>query len=358
MSNLGVVQIIDSLETGGAEVLAVNIANGLNEIGLNSHICATRKEGKLIENINNKANYIFLDRKKTVDIKALMKLKRYVNMNNISVIHAHATSIFMAFCIKVINPKLKVIWHDHYGKSENLNYRSSIFLKLFSFFTHSIISVNVKLKDWSEKKLYCKNVFFVNNFASFNLVKEKTKLNGENGKRIIHLAAFRNQKNHQFLIEAFAKLNKDKPDWTLHLVGRLGNDLYTQKNLALIKELNLEKHIFVYDAKMDIKNILLQSDIGVLSSSSEGLPLALLEYGLAKLPVVCTNVGQCSDVVIDKKTGYLIESNNMNQLVDKLELLIESETDRIKFGQNNEINIKKNYSIGPFLKKIIKIYNS
>ena len=47
----------------------------------------------------------------------------------------------------------------------------------------------------------------------------------------------------------------------------------------------------------DIKYILNQSDIGVLSSKSEGLPIALLEYGLASLPVLATDVGECKNVI-------------------------------------------------------------
>ena len=46
-----VLQLIDSLQVGGAEVLAVNIANALSKQGLVSHLCATRTEGPLKENI-------------------------------------------------------------------------------------------------------------------------------------------------------------------------------------------------------------------------------------------------------------------------------------------------------------------
>ena len=52
MSKIGVIQVIDSLDAGGAEVLAVNIANALLEKGMNSHLCVTRKEGVLKTNID------------------------------------------------------------------------------------------------------------------------------------------------------------------------------------------------------------------------------------------------------------------------------------------------------------------
>ena len=65
-----VLQLIDSLQVGGAEVLAVNIANTLSKQRIVSHLCATRKEGPLKENIEPAVGYLFLERKKTVDIKS------------------------------------------------------------------------------------------------------------------------------------------------------------------------------------------------------------------------------------------------------------------------------------------------
>ena len=121
MNKAGVIQIIDSLNTGGAEVLAVNIANGLYKKGINSHLCTTRKEGLLLNNIYEGVGYLFLNKKKVFDFNAIIKLKNYLTKNNIKIIHAHSTSVFFAFFIKIISPGIKIIWHDHYGKSEELD---------------------------------------------------------------------------------------------------------------------------------------------------------------------------------------------------------------------------------------------
>ena len=64
MNKQSVIQLIDSLNVGGAEVLAVNIANGLSEQEIDSHLCATRSEGILKKNINSDVGYVFLNRKK------------------------------------------------------------------------------------------------------------------------------------------------------------------------------------------------------------------------------------------------------------------------------------------------------
>ena len=84
----------------------------------------------------------------------------------------------------------------------------------------------------------------------------------------------------------------------------------------------MDNHVFVYGSCSDVHHILRQSTIGVLSSKSQGLPLSLLEYGLAKLPVVVTNVGDCNKVISNKDEGLLVESENDIVLAEALINLI------------------------------------
>lgn len=357
---IGVLQLIDSLNTGGAEVLSVNIANALAKVeGYSSYLCATRKEGSLKENINHSVKYLFLERKKTLDVKAILKLKSFVKNNSISIIHAHSTSIILAFFLKLLFFKVKIIWHDHYGNSQFLNKRKSFHIKIISLFINSIISVNEVLQDWAIKKLYCKDVFFINNFPFFHSVNEITILKGKEGKRIVHLAAFREQKDHFNLIKSFhLLLQKDcSKEWTLHLVGKKNNTEYTKEVFKLIKNLKLENTVFAYGSCLDIKHVLKQSSIGVLSSKSEGLPIALLEYGLAKLPVVVTSVGQCANVIDNKINGYVVSPNDTIEFSEKLENLISSKEKREKIGLALHEKVNSQYSQENFLKQLLKIYN-
>tara|TARA_R110002049_G_scaffold25354_9_gene89208 strand:+ start:246 stop:1322 length:1077 start_codon:yes stop_codon:yes gene_type:complete len=356
MNNLGVIQVIDTLETGGAEVLAVNITNGLIEENVNSHICATRKEGPLLNNLKDKSNYIFLNRKKIIDFKALVIFKKYLKKNNISIIHAHATSYFFVFLIKLISPKTKVIWHNHYGNNLSLKGFKLLILKISTYFFRSIINVNKELNLWAIKKLCSKNVFYLMNFAFLGNKEKLTTLKGQQDKRIVHLASFRPEKDHENLIMAFSHFVKNNKDWTLHLVGRIDKNEYSKKNMKLIKALGLEKHIFVYGTCFDIHNILSQASIGVLSSKSEGLPIAMLEYGLASIPTIVTDVGECSNVIKNNISGIVVKPNNYLELSEGFKILANSEEKRKKFSEAFNINVEKNYSKESFFKELINIY--
>ena len=70
-----VVQIIDSLEIGGAERMAVNYANVLAEKISFSGLITTRKEGQLKSQIDSKVSCLFLRKKKTIDFKAIFRIR-------------------------------------------------------------------------------------------------------------------------------------------------------------------------------------------------------------------------------------------------------------------------------------------
>ncbi|WKD86512.1 Putative glycosyltransferase EpsD [Polaribacter huanghezhanensis] len=356
MNKLGIIQIIDSLNVGGAEVLAVNIANGLSEQEIDSHLCATRSEGVLKENIHPDVGCIFLNRKKTIDVKAILKLNKYIKKHHIKIVHAHSSSSFIAVSVKIINPKIKIVWHDHYGNSAFLNSRSVFSLKIFSYLFSVIISVNNDLKKWASKNLKTKNVFFIRNFPVFINQEKTTILRGVEGKKIVHLAGYRKQKDHLNLLEAFQLVSDKHEDWTLHLVGKSYNDEYSDSIDNFIKKNKLSNKVFQYGICLDIQHILSQATIGVLSSKSEGLPISLLEYGLANIPAVVTNVGECSLII--KDSSFIVPPSNSIILANALRLLVNSKEKRKILALEINKTVSTDFSKEAAIFKIIEIYKN
>lgn len=360
MKEIKVLQLIDSLNAGGAEVLAVNIANLLGEKEhVKSFLCASRGEGILKDKVVNLENYLFLNRKKSIDLEALFKLRNFVTHHNINLIHAHSTSYFLAFCLKIIKPSIKILWHDHYGKSDFLNLRKREPLRFISRFFSIIVVVNNKLLKWSKETLLTKQVYFLKNFVYLDNQKKTTKLEGVKGKRIVHLAAFRPQKDHLNLLSAFVKVLKEYPDWTLHLVGKGNNDAYEDSIYNFVREHELENNVFFYGVCADISNILEQSSIGVLSSNSEGLPVSLLEYGISKLPVVITDVGECGAILKKVNNMFLVPKLDNIALSEALVKLIEfSEEEKMLYAEKLYKLIIEEYSHDKFIERLIKIYSN
>lgn len=351
-----VLQIIDSLNPGGAERVAVNIANALAKNIDGSFLCATREEGILKSSIDSSVIYYFLKKKSIVDIREIVNLNKFLRNNKIDLIHAHSTSFFIAVILKLLNSNVKLVWHDHYGNSEFLTKRKSWILKYCSKYFDFVFCVNKNLEDWAKNYLKIKKLIYLPNFVVQNKIEPQTTLVGEDGKRIICLANLRPQKDHITLIRAFKNVVKENSGWTLHLVGKDFNDEYSLKVKNEITNNNLAAQIFLYNSKPDISNILSQCEIGLLSSKSEGLPLALLEYGLAKLAVIATKVGECEAVIENSKNGILINPNDEKALEDAIIFLIKN----LKYREKSAIcfneKIKNEYSEKVVIKSIIDIY--
>ncbi|MFW9950616.1 MAG: glycosyltransferase [Candidatus Thorarchaeota archaeon] len=106
----------------------------------------------------------------------------------------------------------------------------------------------------------------------------------------------------------------------------------------------------------DINRILRVFDVFVLSSLSEGLPLSIVEASHSSLPIVATNVGGLSEVVIDGLTGFLVESGNSNALADKLILLLEDEALRKMMGPKGKQIVSEKFSIETMIESYQNLY--
>ena len=109
-------------------------------------------------------------------------------------------------------------------------------------------------------------------------------------------------------------------------------------------------------ARSDVPAILRGCDIGVLSSASEGLPLALIEYGMNGLPAVATRVGQCVEVLDDGRAGILVPPANPEALATALNELLRSLERRKQLGQALRERVRQSYSAGPVMQQVCAIY--
>ncbi len=351
-----VLQIIDSLNPGGAERMAINYSNLLSKNDIESHICVTRKEGVLKGGIDLGVFYFFLDKKSIFDIKAILSLRNYIKQHRIDILHAHSTSYFLATLIKISYPSVKLIWHDHYGNSEFLTDRKSTILKWCSKYFDGIISVNTKLKIWSLQYLHCKKVIIVNNFVTVNSQNSiGIKIKGDpSAFKIICVANLRPQKDHENLLNAF-EIIAAKYNMSLHLIGSDPQTTYSKKLLQNINNNLFKDEIFYYGSQKNVLSFLEQCDLGVLSSISEGLPLALLEYGISGIAVVSTNVGHCEELI--NGNGKLVPPRDPNMLASKILFYYENEQERILDAKKLNRNVLSNYSEESISNEVKRFYS-
>ncbi len=349
-----ILQLIDSLEAGGAERMAVNYANALAESIEFSALIATRGEGMLRNDISSKVTYLHLGKKRTLDYKALKRLRDFCIEKRVEIIHAHSTSYFIAILVKVLIPTISIIWHNHNGMSHALPKYKIKFLQFASNYFKATIVVNQQLLKWSQEVLKISSVIYLENFVVEQASDDTiVKLQGKDGKRIICLANLRQEKNHMLLIDVASRITEKHKDWTFHFIGKDFGDTYSKSLRESVINKGLDDKVFFYGSQRDVHSLLNQAEIGVLSSTLEGLPVAILEYGLSGLAVVATKVGQIPAVIKDGYNGILVDPINEKNFYIALEQLISSEH-TLEMGDNLRNTVRENYSKEVVIEKYLK----
>ena len=360
MTRVHVMHLVDSLHAGGTERVAVNLVNSLPRERYQTHLCTTRLEGPLASLVHFDVGRICLHRKRTWDFSALQRLVAYIREHDIKILHAHASSVFMANLASRFSPYPKIVWHDHYGINSNQE-RSAWVYRLLMTRVQCVMAVSQKLVDWSRQRLRMpsEKVLYMPNFVcSDSPSSEPPVLPGTAGSRVVCVANIRPVKDHSNLLRAMALVVKQVPSAHLILVGAMEDQAYLAELKQLLTDLQLDAHVTFLGQRSDVGAIVRQCDVGALSSSAEGLPLSLLEYGLANLPVVSTNVGQCADVLAQGEAGLLVPRQDSAALAQALLQLLQSAEQRQNFGTKYAARVAEMYSANAVLGRITKVYES
>ncbi len=357
---IAVLQICDSLAAGGMERVAVNVANGLPRERYESHLCITRLDGPLTGCVAPDVHRLYLHRKSTLDVLALRRLVSYIKQNRIVIVHAHGPSLFIAAVASLFAPHPGIVWHDHYGAHETEE-RSAWLRRIPATRLAAVIVVSQALAEWVEKDLRIPKgmVRFVSNFVSeppdaINV----PDLPGEQGCRIVCVANLRPQKDHGTLFVAMKMVLRQRPNAHLILLGSSVDEEYTEKLRKQMSHNDLEGHVSWLGSRSDVPGVLKGCDIGVLSSASEGLPLALIEYGMAGLPAVATRVGQNGEVLDEGRAGIIVPPSSPELLAGAILSLLNSADLRDRLSSQFSQRVREVYGVKRNIEKICELYET
>jgi glycosyltransferase involved in cell wall biosynthesis len=334
---------------GGAERMAVNISNALSNDSSEIFLLVSRKKGPLAKFLLPEIPLIHLEKRKFYDLKAFLLLIKTLKKIKPDLIHAHGTSIYWAVFASVILPSIKIIWHDHLGVNEEVivqNPRRE--LKILSKWIDGIITVNPSIRDWwiSELKFNSKYIRYIKNFPY--LIPKKNKYSNE-VLRLVHVANFRKEKGHLNLLNACKLLKKQNRQFQLRMVGQFTEPELHQLIVDEIEAFQLQDQIKVIGPVEDIASELSKADVGLVCSDREGLPVALLEYGLSGLQVISTEVGNCGEVLGGGDFGYLVQPNDYIQLANTITYIAENKVEAANKASLFQNHVKTQYGAKQFL---------
>ena len=301
-----VLHIVDTLSSGGMEKFVVQFANCMNRNNFEVNILATRYFGEYEILVSNNVNKILLNKKNFFDINAFRKYRNILNLNSYDIIHIHGPSIYWYVLSKYmfsnVNKLCVTLYHEHDGGISKKSAFRRLLLRIALRSVSGVIAVSKDQLPYLTR--YNNRVKFIPNYPTLNLTKNEGLLKYD----LVLVANFRPEKNHLLALQAIKLLNERGTILRLALVGRSFNDSYWQGLHNKIDSLGISDQIEILSVS-DVGEILQISKIAILTSNYEGLPLAILEYGLAGLPVISTDVGEIPTILENGKNGLLIPTN-------------------------------------------------
>jgi len=351
-----VLQVIARMNLGGTSKYILKLSKELEAIGIKSPIATGYVQNGEIEDPDLKKvkpiRIKHLGRKISLinDLKAMIELRKVILQVRPDIIHTHTFKA--GFIARIqrnkmeekLGKKIKFIhtFHGHLFDDPQFSGLKALVIsaieKYLSKKSDQLITVgeNVK-KDLESRGIKGKKktisippaVVPLKLLSKANALK-KLKVRDKNRTRVLWMARVTGVKNPLRLIGIANSLqNVD-----FYLAG--GGELLEEIKASAPKNLKVL-------GWQDAKNILPIADIFLSTSENEGIPIALIEAQLAGIPVVATNVGSVSEVIINNKTGLLCSKSN-TELIKAINELAQNKSKCLKFGKSGKMNALKLFS--------------
>ncbi|WLQ16863.1 glycosyltransferase family 4 protein [Hahella aquimaris] len=308
-----VLHIIDTTGPGGAETVFIQLLRNLSKDKYHHHVIL-RGEGWVADQVRASGiEPIFIDSKGSFNLSYALVLVRFIRSNKIDVIHAHlmGSNVYGALVAMLTRKPMIATFHGgvDVAKQERL---INLKFKLISLGADSIICVSKKLEEELKQRgeLEGSKLKLIYNGVDPNQFSKQDKtLNRELGLPdgaiiVLSVGNIRPAKGYEYLVDAAAKM-KGAPEYHFVVVGHQKKSLY-ETLLKRIESHDGVPNLHFLGFRSDVKDLLGQADIFLLTSTSEGFSIATVEAMMAGVPVVATRSGGPEEIVEDGVTGLLI----------------------------------------------------
>lgn len=328
-----IVFVTSTLTSGGSERVMSLLANQLAERGhrveivnLNKHIVFY----PIHENI--KLSFAEEEVGSSI-ISKIFWLRKHVKEEKPDVVIPFMEAVYCVTLLALIGIKVPVI------SSERIDPRKSPFTRnilrrIFLPLTTHLVVQTQDIKAFYPKFIQKKTSIIYNPVSEtvFHLQEEPKE------NVIISVGKLDGQKNQKLLINAFASISKDFPDWKLVIYGE--GPLREALELR-INNLELRKQILLPGRCETVIEEMNRAKVFAFSSDFEGMSNAILEAVCVGLPVVTTNVSGAAELVKNGEGGFVVPIRDEKALADALRKILQDEKLREKMMLTNKARAKE-----------------
>lgn len=378
-------QLVETLGSGGAEVLAVEIANELAQRGHESHLIVLRGGGPFSSRVLPAVHQVDLGASEPTGgqvarilqfLNTAWVLRRQLRQRGIRVVQTHLPKANFLGVVMSVTHTSRVFATVHNNREFDYGDRAG--------------NVKRALRRWGYCQMLkkCRGVIAVSNQVRISLgeqlglseaqsgrisvvengIRPAPRLRDEERERlragwvrtpdevlIVAVGRLTPQKDFPTLLEALSLVKPERPSWRCIIAGdgEAREDL-----LSLRARLGLDERVDLPGFVPEVGRLLGAADIFCLSSRYEGLPLALLEAMSAGLPVAAFAIDGVREVVEDGQHGLLAAPGSREGLASALAELIGDAGARARMGSRACDHVARNFGFSSMVDRLERIYRT
>lgn len=354
-----IVHLIYRLDIGGLERVMLNCINKLVDEPFRHIIISLTDANNFAQDKNNPIEVFCLNKKSGNDFGLHFKLYKLLKKLKPQVLHTYNLPTIEYHPIAWL-AGVKGHIHAEHGRDiadpQGLNKKHNILRKLMAFFIQRYVCVSDDLYQWLIHHVGisdAKALLIANGIDTeqFNLPKVPS-----HHIRLAIVARITPVKDHLTLLKALVILQRELSEQDipqLAIVGdgeqRVALESYCQTN-----QLNSVRFL---GARDDVAQIIAETDIFVLSSLAEGIPMTILEAMSGKTAVVSTNVGGIPEVVTDGVEGFLVDKSNPEALAKAIRTYINKPRLITEHGEQARERIVNHFNEKNMVQAYLHEYN-
>jgi L-malate glycosyltransferase len=339
-----VCQILHGLKVGGAEILAAQLARKLNRDYRFLFICLDELGSLGSELRDDGFTVEVLDRRPGLDLRCVRRLSEIVRRARVDVLQAHQyTPFFSSAATRLLGSRPPLLFTEHgrhhpdYPRRKRklanrmLLRRGDRVVAVGEAVRHALIH-NEGIAPHRVEVIH--NGIPLDKFGVQPTVSERAAIRASIGLAhddlvLIQVARLDYLKDHATAIRTIERVKNHCGRARLVLVGD-GPELGAIE--SMVRQRAMEEHVLLLGQRHDVPRLLAASDIVLLTSISEGIPLTLIEAMAAARPVLSTRVGGVTEVVVDGQTGLLAPAADDASLAEHVLRLADDPAFRDQMG--------------------------
>ena len=391
-----------NLGAGGAERVMSLLANQFVEKGYKVEFVFLKKD----------VRYYPLQQQVTITLannecgsdsltKKLLWMRRYIKKQKPDVVFAFRISIYLVTLLSLIGIKVPVIASERIDPSFNSTLEK-ILQRILLPLTDWFVVQTSAIKTYYPKFIQNKTSVIFNPVSEkvFEVNDERLMVNGDGlavkEKKIISVGRLHHQKNQKMMIEAFARVADEFPEWKLVIYGEGPERAKLEKLIASLNEndsylntkvteelmvngdrlmvnddrlmvnddrlmvngdrlmVNGDRLMVNGDERLKISNSILlpgrsekvieemnKSEIFAFSSDYEGMSNAVVEAFCVGLPIITTKVSGTEDFIREGENGFLLDIGDTDGMEKAMRMLMSNEVLRRKMGEKNRMEAEQ-----------------